>query len=109
MSFSWKEMSLNLIKRTKTRLFEAYWKYTRPHNMHLVMLTAFLMFSTYVCYQMEDRYYKMKQKVESTKSFKQQQIEKEKRYLDKILSRKVGEFESVPIKDEYDAKIKYKF
>ena len=103
------EMFKGYIKEAKNRAFEMYRYYTRPHNKHLIMLSAFVIFSTYVCYQMEDRYYKMREHVESTKSFKQQQIEKEKRYLNNVLARNASDFKSVPISEQYDAKIKYKF
>lgn len=82
----------NFQVNARKRLFELYRYYSRPHNKHLIMLTAFVVFSTYVCWRMEDRYYKMRQHVESTKSFKQQQIEKEKRYIDTMLARKTGDF-----------------
>lgn len=84
-------------------------EYWRPYNQHLTLVTLFICFSTYVCYRMEDQYYKLRERVEKTQSFKQIQIDKEKKYIDRMLKGR-GQFESVQIKEEeYEPNIKYKF
>lgn len=96
-----------LTGRAQSYVLEWRRQYWKPHNKYLAMITAFMAFSTYVCYKMEKQYYLMKQRVDRTQSFKQMQIDKEKKYIDKMLRRE--EFESVPITEEYQPKIKYKF
>lgn len=86
---------------------EIYKKCMRPEFQKTVMVTAFFAAATFVSYKIESKYDRMRKKATRTKSFKQEQVEKEDEYISKHLN--TSQFESVPIQDEVEHRNPYQF
>lgn len=71
------------------------------------MITIFLLFSSYMCWKIEEKYDTMRSKATVTKSFKQQKIDEENERIEKYLKR--NEFRSIPIKTEEEDDEQYQY
>ncbi|KAL4510706.1 hypothetical protein ABPG72_004860 [Tetrahymena utriculariae] len=86
----------------QTRKFRMFMKETFP-------FLAFVSFSTYIIYKMENQFDKMNQSVFRVKTLKEQEIEKENEYIAKALRGEPFSNQENQITDVPDKRNKYKF
>ncbi|EAS07420.1 hypothetical protein TTHERM_00571560 (macronuclear) [Tetrahymena thermophila SB210] len=86
----------------QTRRFRMFMKETFP-------FLAFVSFSTYIIYKMENQFDKMNQSVFKVKTLKEQEIEKENEYIAKALRGEPFSNQDNQITDVPDKRNKYKF
>lgn len=72
---------INYFQIAKTIAQQSWIKINRklknPEYQKTILLTAFLTFSIYICWRVEDKYDKLRKKATQTKTYKEVQIEKE--------------------------------
>lgn len=72
-------------------------KINDAHFQRTVAVTAFFMIASYISYRVEAKYDRMRQRASRTKTFKEEQVERENEYITKYLDN--NKFESVPIQE----------